>query len=100
MASPWKSKDPIHNINHNTASGKPRAAKRIYTVWIVPTDNDKWNMYFCPDCKTPIAQYKGDLVAEIPGEAPKPYPVMIQCKNVACGRKILFKEATEQITYE
>lgn len=90
-------KSPIHNATYNTKSKRPRAAKRVYTVWIVPKEDDKWLIYHCPDCRNPIAQYNGELVAEIPGEAPKPYPVKIQCKNPSCGRKIIFKEAAEQV---
>lgn len=93
-------RSPIHNINFNTSSGIPRAAKRIYTVFIVPREDGNWSIYHCPDCKSPMAQYKGDLIAEIPGEAPHTYPFMIQCKYSKCGRKILFADATEQIIYE
>ena len=90
-------KDPIHNVTFNTITLKPRAAKRVYTVWLVAQQDDRWNIYHCPDCRNPIAQYKGDLVAEIPGEIENPYPVKIQCKNPKCGRKIVFKEAITQV---
>jgi hypothetical protein len=93
-------KEPIHNVKLNLETLKMRPAKRIYTVWIVPCEDDSWKIYHCPDCRTPIAQYKGDLVAEIPGESPEPYPVMIQCKNSACGRKIVFEDSVHQLLDE
>lgn len=91
-------KKPIHNTRMNLETLKMRPAKRVYTVWIVPVeDDDEWKIYHCPDCRTPIAQYKGDLVAEIPGESPHPYPIQIQCKNPQCGRKIVFEDAIRQL---
>lgn len=88
---------PIHNVTYNTISGEPRAAKRVYTEWLVRAEDDEWRMYHCPDCRNPVAQYKGDLIAGVPGEAPNPYPIQIQCKNPKCGRKIVFKQAIEQV---
>lgn len=88
---------PIHNKEFDLTTGKVRPAKRIYTVWLVKDNDDRWNIYHCPDCRNPIAQYKGAAVCEIPGETPGAVPVMIQCKNTNCGRKILFKEVIEQM---
>ena len=90
-------KVPIHNIVINPDTQRERPAKRVYTVWIVPTEDEGWRMYHCPDCRTPICQYKGDLVAEMPGESPEPYPIQIQCKNPQCGRKIVFEAPVHQI---
>jgi hypothetical protein len=90
-------KNPIHNKVINPKTGKYTPKKRVYTIWVVESWSEKWMIYHCPDCRNPIAQYKGDLVAEVPGEAPTPYPVQIQCKNPNCGRKIVFKEAIEQV---
>jgi len=90
-------KDPIHNKVINPKTGRYRPAKRVYTVWLVPNESDKWNIYHCPDCRNPVAQYRGELVAEVPGCAPSTYPVQIQCKNPNCGRKIVFADTTEQV---
>lgn len=91
-------KDPIHNKTMNLMSGKIIPAKRTYTVRLVaPDDGDKWQIYHCPDCRNPIAQYRGSLIEEIPGEVPYAYPVKIQCKNPNCGRKIIFQEVIEQV---
>lgn len=90
---------PIHNAKLNQG-GEFVAKKRVVTVWTVFRDNGEWSIYHCPDCKHPIAQYKGDLVAEVPGGTPSKYPVMIQCRNYNCGRKVMFKDATEQTSYE
>lgn len=88
---------PIHNVVLNPNTGKIIAKKRVITLFTIPKNDDTWSIYHCPDCKNPIAQYKGDLVAEIPGEAPTHYPIMVQCKNPKCGRKILFSDAAEQM---
>ena len=88
---------PIHNTEISPKTGKYIAKKRVYTVWLVATQEDKWNIYRCPDCTLPIVQYKGDLIAEVPGEAPGAYPMKVQCRNRNCGRKILFKDAIEQV---
>jgi len=88
---------PIHNKEFNLVTGKIIPAKRIYTVWIVKTADDKWRIYHCPDCRNPVAQYQGDIIAEIPGKVPNSYPIMIQCRNPNCGRKIIFKQAIEQV---
>lgn len=89
--------EPIHN-KFLTNSGKWIATKRTFTVFVVTPSDDQWKIYHCPDCRNPIAQYKGDLVAEIPGAVSSEYPVKIQCKNAKCGRKILFKDAAEQVS--
>lgn len=88
---------PIHNTTLNPKTLKMIAKKRTYTVFVVPRDDGDWSIYHCPDCRNPVSQYRGDLVCEIPGEAPGPYPVKVQCKNPKCGRKILFKDALEQV---
>ena len=88
--------EPIHNAEV-TSSGRLVARKRTYTVFTVPINDGTWKMYHCPDCKRPLAQYKGDLVAEVPGLVENGYPVLIQCKNPKCGRKIMFKGTAEQV---
>lgn len=92
-----KYNQPIHNTVINPKTQKERPAKRIYTVWIVPTNDDIWRMYYCPDCREPIIRYKGDIVAEIPGESPQPYPLEVMCKNKGCGRTLVFEDAIKQI---
>jgi len=89
-------REPIHNKEISPKTGRYVAKKRVYTVWLVSSSDDRWKIYHCPDCRNPVAQYKGDLVAEVPGETAKPYPVMIQCKNPNCGRKILFNGVVSQ----
>lgn len=89
-------REPIHNKKFDLRNGRMRPAKRIYTVWLVKVEDDEWRIYHCPDCKNPLAQYKGSLIAEVPGETQDSYPMMVQCKNPNCGRKILFKDAVEQ----
>lgn len=91
--------NPVHNKTYIPTSGRFRASKRVITVYTVFKNNGDWSIYHCPDCRNPIAQYKGDLVAEIPGEVKSDYPVMVQCKNPNCGRKILFKSSSEQVMY-
>ena len=88
-------KEPIHN--KKLTEGRFVARKRVYTVWTVFNSSNVWQMYRCPDCSSPIAQYKGEAVSEVPGEFPVKYPVLIQCKNVSCGRKVMFADTTEQI---
>lgn len=88
---------PIHNAKVSRDSGRLIPRKRVYTVWVVPRSDGAWKMYNCPDCRNPIAQYKGDLVVEIPGESPEPYPIMVQCKNPKCGRKVVFEKAVPQV---
>lgn len=88
---------PIHNPQFNIDSERLIPRKRVYTVFVVPRYDNKWLIYHCPDCRNPIAQYKGEMVAEIPGEAPRGYPVLVQCKNPKCGRKIMFADAIEQV---
>jgi len=88
---------PIHNFKVNLTTLNLVPKKRVYTVWLVASDDDRWKMYHCPDCRNFLFQYKGDLVAEAPGEAPLHYPVMIQCKNPACGRKVVCAGAVDQV---
>jgi len=85
----------VHNIE--VIKGKVRAKKRVFAVWTIFRQGDKWALYNCPDCRNPIAKYKGDLVMEVPGEFLSDYPVMIQCKNPKCGRTITFVGAVEQL---
>lgn len=88
---------PIHNKVINKETGLPRPKKRVYTVWLVSRWTDEWTIYYCPDCRNPIIEYKGDLIAEIPGEVKEGYPIRVQCKNPNCGRKVVFKEVIEQL---
>jgi hypothetical protein len=91
-------REPLHNKTYNPSRGTFRASKRVITVFTVFKEDGGWSIYHCPDCRNPVAQYKGDLVAEVPGETKSKYPVMIQCKNPNCGRKVMFKSSTEQVT--
>ena len=91
--------EPIHNRTFNPNTGFFKASKRVITVFTVFRNDGGWSIYHCPDCRNPIAQYKGDIVAEIPGTVECEYPVLIQCKNPNCGRKILFKSASEQVMF-
>lgn len=77
--------------------GKMVAKKRIYTVWTVFNSSGTWQMYHCPDCSFRMAQYKGEVVAEVPGGVESKYPVLIQCGNRRCGRKVMFVDTTEQV---
>jgi hypothetical protein len=88
---------PIHNFQVSLATLELIPRKRIYTVWVVASDDGSWKIYHCPDCRNAMFQYKGDLVAEIPGEAPQHYPVMIQCRNPNCGRKVIVADAIKQL---
>jgi hypothetical protein len=79
-------------FDQETFSYKP--SKRVMTVWLIDIRQKKWNMYWCPDCRSPIAQYLGDLVMEHPGfdvNSATSLPTMIQCKNPQCGRKVIFQ---------
>lgn len=89
--------EPIHNKEISPKTGRYIAAKRVYTVWLVAPNDDRWKMYHCPDCRNYVARYKGDLVAEVPGTHPDAYPVEIQCRNRDCGRKIVFAGTVEQV---
>lgn len=75
-----------------------RPIKREFTVWLIWVTDPEWKMYWCPDCRQPIIQYKGDLIMEHPGIdgsmldiQPTTPPLMVQCKNAGCGRKIMFQ---------
>lgn len=83
----------------NPMTGRVRPRKRVYTVWVVFNKIAEWKMYWCPDCREPIAQYMGDSVAEAPGEAIFTMPVMIQCRNPDCGRKILFQQSVTRVDF-
>jgi hypothetical protein len=91
-----QAKTPPNERIYDNETMRWRPRKRIYTVWLIYVATTDWLMYFCPDCRNPIAQYQGQLVMEHPGY--KPFnldhaPVMIQCKNPQCGRKIVFQDA-------
>jgi hypothetical protein len=86
----------LHNRIYDPQTGGFKARKRLYTVWIVSSRDPGLKMYHCPDCRNPIAQYKGEAVMEVPGLFPSPLPVIIQCKNVNCGRKVMFQAVVTQ----
>ena len=79
-----------------TASGHLRRRKRVVSVWLINDGDTQWRMYHCPDCRNAIFQYKGDIVAEVPGGAELEYPILIQCKNPNCGRRVLICYVTSQ----
>lgn len=76
-------------------SGRVKPRKRVYTVWVIFVQTG-WKMYFCPDCQNPLAQYQGDTVQEILGEAVFSFPVQVQCRNPNCGRKVIFQAAVKR----
>jgi hypothetical protein len=87
---------PINEKRYDLDSMRWKPRKRIFSVWLIHIDYDDWQMYWCPDCRSPIAQYKGSLVMEHPGFESadlKKAAIMIQCKNPQCGRKIVFQDA-------
>ena len=92
-------KQPVNERIYDTEAMRWRPRKRIYTVWLLYVESDDWRMFFCPDCRNPIAQYKGQLVMEHPGYTPVSLdhsPVMIQCKNPQCGRKVVFQDVVKR----
>lgn len=92
-------REPVNEKIYDTQAMRWKARKRIFTVWLIYIPGNEWLMYFCPDCRNPIAQYKGQLVMEHPGYQPvnlSHSPVMIQCKNPQCGRKIVFQDAVRR----
>lgn len=90
-------KNPLHNKVLNPATGNYIPKKRVYTIWLVQRWSNDWTLYHCPDCRNPIFEYKGDLIAEIPGEIQQGFPIRVQCKNPNCGRKVVIMEALEQV---
>lgn len=87
---------PLHN-KEITHTGRVVAKKRIYTIFVVASDDDTWKIYHCPDCRNAIFQYKGDLVREMPGLVESKCPVLTQCKNPNCGRKVQVNGEVGQI---
>jgi hypothetical protein len=83
-----------HSKILDPSAGRFKARKRLYTVWIVASP--EMRIYHCPDCRNPIAQYRGEAVMEVPGLYPSELPVIIQCKNVNCGRKVMFQAVVTQ----
>lgn len=82
-------------LTYNPDLDKMVTRKREYTVWLLSFPDEKWHMYWCPDCRQPIAQYKGELIMEYPGidtMSPTSTPVLIQCRNSGCGRKVMFQD--------
>lgn len=92
-------REPVNEKVFDNETFSYKASKREFTVWLIDIRQGKWNMYWCPDCRSPIAQYLGDLVMEYPGfDASKSttMPVMIQCKNPNCGRKVIFQSVAQR----
>jgi len=91
-------RQPVNERHFDNESFRYKATKRVFTVWLLYVNQPEWNMYWCPDCRNSICQYKGELIMEHPGadEAmtdiqPHSPPLMIQCGNPYCGRKIMFQ---------
>ena len=70
----------------------------VVTVAIVENYTDNFKMFNCPTCKNPIFQYKGRLVAILPGYAPTEVPIVIQCSNSNCRQKYLLKTIVSRQT--
>jgi hypothetical protein len=47
-------------------------------------------IYYCPYCRSPILQYQGAFVMEIPGGVPETFPLIVKCKNKECNHKYHF----------
>ncbi len=72
---------------------------QVTSVWLTPDVNDPHNMrlkmFFCPNCRTPILQYKGFITKIIPGELPVDLPIVIKCPNTECNQRYSVQGITE-----
>ena len=63
----------------------------VVTVAIVENLTENWKLFNCPTCKNPVFQYRGQMVAIVPGYAPAEIPIVLQCSNKDCRQKYLIK---------
>jgi len=57
------------------------------SVWLEESDNIE--IYYCPKCRCPVFQHKGNVVQELPGDSDANPPIIIQCRNKNCGKKYM-----------
>lgn len=68
------------------------------TVYLSKPDSQELHKFHCPDCRTPILQYKGEVVKVVPGFNHAELPIVVQCSNSKCKRKYNFISFVEELT--
>lgn len=63
------------------------------SVWLSDYGDGKIRMFFCPNCQAPLLQYKGKIVAIVPGFTPSPLPMIRKCDG--CKMKYSFNGIVE-----
>ncbi len=62
---------------------------RVTSVILEPNEDATiLKMFYCPDCRTPIIQYSGEVAMIVPGAIPCTLPVICLCGR--CGKRYLF----------
>ena len=77
----------------NPATGKFQGKRESVTVWLLPDDDDRVQMFWCPYCRNPITQYQhGKIEKIIPGKSPeiKSPVIQIMCRNPKCRKVFHF----------
>lgn len=57
--------------------------KKVTTVWLSEGGKnlDNLKMFYCPNCRTPVVQYQGDVITLVPGNAPYTPRTIIKCRG-------------------
>jgi hypothetical protein len=71
--------------------------RRITSVWLRKNKGMDFEIYYCSTCRAPQLQHKGDVVMEVPGDAPIKFPVLIKCRNRECKRVYQFEAIVEEV---
>lgn len=61
-----------------------KSAKKVTSVFLeseTRENRQRLKMFFCPNCRTPIAQYKGTYVTIVPGQHPYEPLTLHKCKG-------------------
>lgn len=85
----WHS-ESIHVPYVNKYNEEHEILQKLASVWLDVGDSQGLQMFYCPSCRYPILQYKGDVVTILPGDSPSQLPLVVQCKGRNCGKKYVF----------
>ena len=65
--------------------GRPAPSYKKLTTVILEAEKiqgeDRHNMFYCYNCRTPVIQYQGDILHVVPGQHPYEPSTVIKCKG-------------------
>lgn len=84
-------------ISHTKNRQRENIQTQYMSIWLEENRESYIRMFFCPTCRTPIAQIAGDMVQMYPGSQEVSIGIIIECRNRNCGMKYQFHQVMKKV---